>query len=621
MDAEAMLRQRRKGIKSTSEMKFDPMDYCPPSKRPDAKAQVSFGYASDDDGYTTPISPHREEEDKLKRLKLLRNEKINQVCANSAGEKLLNLNGVLDVKYCADSGATINVIPHDMVMKLKSIQPNNKVESIEANRSKADGPDGQVLELLGRIVLRLIIYTAAGPVQVPQPSICYITGQGNEFLVSEGTLKSIGIDMNRLLEQVAERQRLDEGDDLVGKDAPEFDLDILDDDEIVPYNDVAQVARLESRDDDESEKVRAIVVTSDYAGVTAMIENAVKAGFPENRRDELEAIVRKADIWRTKFRASDPPANVPPMEVSLKSDIRPYRCASRKVNPLERRFMDEFCDTLMKAGVIWKNDQSRYCSPVNPVLKPEGRRMKKMAVKEWTDEEILQHFRLTIDYRVINSMTVPCAGSMPFQVEILENVKDASVLATFDLIKGFWQMPLAEASQELLSFMINGKIMTPSRVMQGHVDSALYFQKTMNNVCTPLLHSNLLVWIDDVLLYAKSMDEYLNVLETFLGLIEKHGLKLNPLKCSLYNTKVKWCGRIIDGNGVRHDPERLETLCRIPFPENAGQLQQFLCAANWMRDHIPSYSQYNAYEAARHSAERHGSKEANCRRHSRQTRF
>ena len=78
------------------------------------------------------------------------------------------------------------------------------------------------------------------------------------------------------------------------------------------------------RDDDpEPERVRSVGVSSDFDGVTTMLKQAVSAGFPRERAVELEAIVRKSDIWRTKFRASDPPADVPPMSITLKSDAHP----------------------------------------------------------------------------------------------------------------------------------------------------------------------------------------------------------------------------------------------------------------------------------------------------------
>ncbi|RHY17599.1 hypothetical protein DYB36_013043 [Aphanomyces astaci] len=56
--------------------------------------------------------------------------------------------------------------------------------------------------------------TAAGPVKVPGKRRCYVVNDGDEFLVSDDTLKTIGIDIDRLLEQVARLQVDEDGDDL-----------------------------------------------------------------------------------------------------------------------------------------------------------------------------------------------------------------------------------------------------------------------------------------------------------------------------------------------------------------------------------------------------------------------
>ncbi|ETV65036.1 hypothetical protein H257_18160 [Aphanomyces astaci] len=66
--------------------------------------------------------------------------------------------------------------------------------------------------------------TAAGPVEVPGKRRCYVVNDGDEILVSYDTLKTIGIDIDRLLELVARLQRDDDGDNLdeVGGDCMEF---------------------------------------------------------------------------------------------------------------------------------------------------------------------------------------------------------------------------------------------------------------------------------------------------------------------------------------------------------------------------------------------------------------
>ncbi|KAF0688155.1 hypothetical protein As57867_020140, partial [Aphanomyces stellatus] len=59
-------------------------------------------------------------------------------------------------------------------------------------------------------------------------------------------------------------------------------------------------------------------------------------------------------------------------------------------------------------------------------------------------------------------------------------------------------------------------VMTPGRVMQGHVDSALYVQSTSQECYADMLYKELLVWIDNILVYASTATEYVRVLEKFL---------------------------------------------------------------------------------------------------------
>eukprot|EP00644_Phytophthora_capsici_P005172 jgi/Phyca11/96115/e_gw1.1.1847.1 len=138
--------------------------------------------------------------------------------------------------------------------------------------------------------------------------------------------------------------------------------------------------------------------------------------------------------------------------------------------------------------------------------------------------------------------------------------------------------------------MTDEKIFTPRRVPQGCSDAAIHFQKTMEECFSSLLYEHLLVWIDDLLLYAEDIDTYLDKLAEFFSLLNQFGLKLSAKKTSLYQTEAKWCGRLINGDGVRHDPARIDTLRAMPYPTTAGELQQFVCAINWMRESIVDFA-------------------------------
>ncbi|KAF0776231.1 hypothetical protein AaE_000069 [Aphanomyces astaci] len=183
---------------------------------------------------------------------------------------------------------------------------------------------------------------------------------------------------------------------------------------------------------------------------------------------------------------------------------------------------------------------------------------------------------------------------MPFQAAILQNLRGKKAIGVFDLPKCYWQFPLHPDSWDMLSFMLNGCVYTPVRVMQGHVDSALYVQSTNEECYKDLLYKNRLIWIDDIFLYADTVEEYVDALESFFDRVAQYGFKLSPAKTKLFTDQVKWCGRIISGDGVKQDPERIEHLCAIPYPTNAGELQQFVCAVNWLRDSMTEQGQEEA---------------------------
>jgi hypothetical protein len=99
-----------------------------------------------------------------------------------------------------------------------------------------------------------------------------------------------------------------------------------------------------------------------------------------------------------------------------------------------------------------------------------------------------------------------------------------------------------------------------------------------------------MAWLDDLLGYSPHEENLMALLERVLETCKKTGSKLNPKKCEFYKKEVKWCGRLIAENGIGRDPERIKALRKLPAPETAQELQQFLCSINWMRASIPGYN-------------------------------
>ncbi|KAG2774147.1 hypothetical protein PC116_g22597 [Phytophthora cactorum] len=232
---------------------------------------------------------------------------------------------------------------------------------------------------------------------------------------------------------------------------------------------------------------------------------------------------------------NDPAARALPLKLRLKASASPYRCKVRQYSPVKSEFLDAFNKKLVELGWAYENRKRRWCCPALPVKKPS------------TNE-----YRQSVDYRPTNVHTETIAGVMPNIEVALERCRGMMYYAMIDFLKGFWQPPLHESCREFLSYMTDRGVFTSTRVPQGSTDAALHFQSTVEMVLGDLVNKSVIVWIEDLLVFAETAEELVNVIETVLQKPDEFGFILNLKKCSLFMIEVKWCGRIINKDGIGH---------------------------------------------------------------------
>ncbi|KAE9046006.1 hypothetical protein PR001_g4734 [Phytophthora rubi] len=459
------------------------------------------------------------------------------------GERSAILNGVLEVPFRADTGADCNVVTRRIANELVKLDGTVVVEKM-ATPVEVEVADGRPVKCTEQCSIDVQLLTAAGPVRLRRVTCVVMDGDADEVLIGDETLKSLGINVDQLLEQLA------------GKAGPEEDEDNIEEEDLVGT----------TSEDEILERI------------DLLLADAIKEGFPQEFVQELrEAVKTETDIWRTKL-GSDPPAKLEPLRVVLVGGSVPYRTKPRQYSAAKTKFLSEYGKQLEKFELVFRNNQGRWACAAIPVR-------KKGPVEE---------YRCANDYRPMNKKTIPIAGAMPYLLVVIAKVKGACFFATFDLFKGFWQLLMHPDCREFFSFITNDTVYTPTRVPQGATDSPIHFQNQMQEVFRDMLYENVLIWVDDIVVLAKTAEEFIAVLRKFFSRIHEYGLKLNAKKSCLYAREISWCGRIIDGDGVRHDPERVTALSSLPLPVTAADLQKILCAENWLRESIVDFAQHAA---------------------------
>ena len=282
--------------------------------------------------------------------------------------------------------------------------------------------------------------------------------------------------------------------------------------------------------------------------IEKMVQDAILKGFDPEKMEELcKMCWRYKDIFRVKLKA-DAPAKVTPLKMHRKQGVRPYIYKPRKYSAEMREFLNQFIHDSESLGYIRRNPSSRWPSPAMVLPNAGGKGL-----------------RVVVDLRGVNLCLEPNAWPMPLLEVVLSSLGGSKCFALLYAFKGYWQFPVDEDSQEMLCFMTDRGIYTSTRIIQGCIDGVHCSQTGMAEALAELLYTCDLLWVDDILMYSKSCAEHVENLGKVFTKMEARGIKLNAQRCTLYDSRVKWCGRIIDRDGIIFDPEYVQASWRWPL--------------------------------------------------------
>lgn len=117
------------------------------------------------------------------------------------------------------------------------------------------------------------------------------------------------------------------------------------------------------------------------------------------------------------------------------------------------------------------------------------------------------------------------------------------------------------------------------------------FQRAMEVVLRGLQWRTLLIYLDDVIVLGKSVEDNLQNLGDVFEQVQRYGLKLKPSKCHLLRPEVLFLGHVVNGQGIRPNPELVQAVQDWTSPRNLTELQAFVGLCNYYRRFVPGFSE------------------------------
>ncbi|GJV34245.1 putative reverse transcriptase domain-containing protein [Tanacetum coccineum] len=199
-------------------------------------------------------------------------------------------------------------------------------------------------------------------------------------------------------------------------------------------------------------------------------------------------------------------------------------------------------------------------------------------------------FRMCIDYRELNKLTIKNRYLLPRIDDLLEQLQGSIVYSKIDLWSGYHQLRIREEDIPITAFRTRyGHY--EFRVMPfGLTNAPVVFMDLMNRVCKPYLDKFVIVFIDDILIYSKNNEEHGEHLKTILNLLRSKKLYAKFSKCDFWLDFVQFLGHVIDSSGVHDDPAKIKAIKNWVAPTTPMEVRQFLGLAGYYRRFIKEFS-------------------------------
>ena len=287
--------------------------------------------------------------------------------------------------------------------------------------------------------------------------------------------------------------------------------------------------------------------------------------LPLVQRKELAEVITQ---YREVFPDVPSKTNLIEHDVDV-GDSAPIKQHPYRVSPMKKELLDKEVQYMLKNDII-EESQSNWSSPCILVPKHDG------------------GFRFCTDFRKVNDKTKSDSFPIPRIADCIDQIGNAKFVSTFDMLKGYWQVPLTQRAREISAFV------TPSGLYQykvmpfGMKNAPATFQRMVNKLVRDI--DGCEGYIDDVVIFSDNWSDHIRQIERFFQIMREAKLTINLMKSEFGKATVKYLGHIVGQGRVRPLDAKIQTIAKFPIPTSRKELARFLGMAGYYRNFCLNFS-------------------------------
>jgi hypothetical protein len=266
-----------------------------------------------------------------------------------------------------------------------------------------------------------------------------------------------------------------------------------------------------------------------------------------------------------------PPQRVFEFKIELQLSTAPVAKALYKMSPGELKELKIQLQDLPDKGYIHPSTSSWGYSAL---------------FVEKKDKEL----RLCVDYRPLNVITIKNKYPLP-RIDILfDQLAGAQAFSKIDLCFGYHQIKIRVEGIPKTAFTTRYGLFEYLVMYFGLMNVSAHFMYLMNYIFMPELDKFVVVFIDDILIYSRSMEKHEEHLQIVLQQLQEHQLYAKFSKCEFWIKEVPFLGHVVSPEGITVDPSKVKEVLDWKPLTSVSEVRSFLGLAGYYRQFISHFS-------------------------------
>lgn len=197
-------------------------------------------------------------------------------------------------------------------------------------------------------------------------------------------------------------------------------------------------------------------------------------------------------------------------------------------------------------------------------------------------------FRLVVNMRAPNQAIKREYFRLPMLDEMKIKLHGAKFFTKLDLKSAYYHLELCPESRDLTTFLAENGMFRFTRLMFGVNCAPEIFQREMARILETI--ENKIVYIDDVLLFADTLEELHETVAQTLEILKANNLTLNEEKCEYDKTRITFLGHELDEDGFHIEEAKVDAIQKFRRPSTSSELRSFLGLASFVSPYIRNFA-------------------------------